>query len=96
MLPADHLLASNIFNSVEDANRRAINYMSFDALTGRNRRVNINYLIENNTHRIDKILKATRGLGESICCYQADNEQIESGIVIDKIKKLAIIKDLKI
>ena len=47
-----------------------------------------NYLIENNTQRIDKILKATRGLGESIYCYKADNEQIESGLVIDKIQNL--------
>ncbi|XHU96306.1 MAG: DNA helicase PcrA [cyanobacterium endosymbiont of Rhopalodia gibba] len=47
-----------------------------------------NYLIKNNTQRIDKILKATRGLGEYIYCYQADNEQIESKIVIDQIKNL--------
>ncbi|YAI82462.1 MAG: DNA helicase PcrA [cyanobacterium endosymbiont of Rhopalodia sterrenbergii] len=47
-----------------------------------------NYLIKNNTQRIDKILKATRGLGEYIYCYKADNEQIESKIVIDKIKNL--------
>ncbi|BBA79922.1 ATP-dependent DNA helicase [cyanobacterium endosymbiont of Rhopalodia gibberula] len=47
-----------------------------------------NYLIENNTQRIDKILKATRGLGEYIYCYKADNEQIESKIVIDKIQNL--------
>ncbi|MGP0128167.1 MAG: DNA helicase PcrA [cyanobacterium endosymbiont of Rhopalodia musculus] len=47
-----------------------------------------NYLIENNTQRIDKILKATRGLGEYIYCYKADNEQIESKLVIDKIQNL--------
>ncbi|XLQ11962.1 MAG: DNA helicase PcrA [cyanobacterium endosymbiont of Epithemia adnata isolate EadnSB Bon19] len=47
-----------------------------------------NYLIKNNTQRIDKTLKATRGLGEYIYCYQADNEQIESKIVINKIKTL--------
>jgi DNA helicase II / ATP-dependent DNA helicase PcrA len=47
-----------------------------------------NYLIKNNTQRIDKTLKATRGLGEYIYCYQADNEQIESKIVINKIKNL--------
>ncbi len=47
-----------------------------------------NYLIENNTQRIDKILKATRGLGESIYCYKADNEQIESELVIEQIQNI--------
>ncbi|WP_267383942.1 DNA helicase PcrA [Cyanobacterium sp. uoEpiScrs1] len=47
-----------------------------------------NCLIENNTQRIDKSLKATRGVGESIYCYKADNEQIESKLVINKIKNL--------
>ena len=47
-----------------------------------------NYLIENNTQRIDKVLKATRGLGEHIYCYKADNEQIESKLVIEQIQNL--------
>ncbi len=47
-----------------------------------------NYLIENNTQRIDKILKATRGIGESIYCFKADNEQIEAEFTIDKMRDL--------
>lgn len=46
-----------------------------------------NKLIENNTQRIDKVLKATRGIGESIFCYRADNEEIEAEFVINKIKE---------
>ncbi|MGB5974314.1 MAG: UvrD-helicase domain-containing protein, partial [Nodosilinea sp.] len=33
-----------------------------------------NHLIENNTERIDKVLRATRGECESIYCYRADDE----------------------
>jgi DNA helicase-2/ATP-dependent DNA helicase PcrA len=47
-----------------------------------------NHLIENNTQRIDKILKPTRGLGEQIYCYKADNEQTEAEFTINKIKHL--------
>ncbi|GFE71340.1 DNA helicase PcrA [Chroococcus sp. FPU101] len=47
-----------------------------------------NKLIENNTQRIEKILKATRGLGDTIFCYRADNEEIEAEFVINKIKQL--------
>jgi DNA helicase II / ATP-dependent DNA helicase PcrA len=47
-----------------------------------------NHLIENNTQRIDKILKPTRGYGEEIYCYKADNEQIEAEFVINKIREL--------
>ncbi|PSF38941.1 DNA helicase PcrA [Aphanothece hegewaldii CCALA 016] len=46
-----------------------------------------NKLIENNTQRIDKILKATRGIGDTIFCYRADNEEIEAEFVINKIKE---------
>ena len=33
-----------------------------------------NELIENNTQRIDKVLKPTRGAGDLIYCHRADNE----------------------
>lgn len=44
-----------------------------------------NHLIENNTERIDKILKPTRTAGEEIYCYKADDEIQEARFVIDKI-----------
>jgi DNA helicase-2/ATP-dependent DNA helicase PcrA len=47
-----------------------------------------NQLIENNTQRIDKVLKPTRGFGENIYCHKADNEQLEAEFVINKIKQL--------
>ncbi|ACK69965.1 ATP-dependent DNA helicase PcrA [Gloeothece citriformis PCC 7424] len=47
-----------------------------------------NQLIENNTQRIDKILKATRSIGEDIYCYKADDERDEAGFVVSKIKQL--------
>lgn len=47
-----------------------------------------NHLIEYNTQRIDKVLKATRGEGEQIYCYQAHNEQAEANFVIKQISKL--------
>ncbi|AFY76629.1 ATP-dependent DNA helicase PcrA [Pleurocapsa sp. PCC 7327] len=47
-----------------------------------------NSLIENNTQRIEKVLKPTRGLGEQIYCYKADNEQAEAEFVINKLKHL--------
>ncbi|HAC63011.1 MAG TPA: DNA helicase PcrA [Cyanothece sp. UBA12306] len=47
-----------------------------------------NDLIKNNSQRIDKVLKPTRGLGESIYCYQAENEKIESELVIEQMQKL--------
>lgn len=47
-----------------------------------------NHLIENNTQRIDKILKPTRECGEQIYCYKADNEQVEADFVINKAKEL--------
>lgn len=48
-----------------------------------------NQLIENNTQRIDKVLKPTRSFGELIYFYKADNEQTESNFVINKIRELA-------
>ncbi|MGK7897237.1 MAG: 3'-5' exonuclease, partial [Xenococcus sp. (in: cyanobacteria)] len=47
-----------------------------------------NQLIENNSQRIDKILLPTRGEGEEIYCYKADNERIEADFVIGKIQEL--------
>ncbi len=47
-----------------------------------------NELIENNTQRIDKILKATREPGEDIYCHKADEEMAEAAFVIDQIRTL--------
>ncbi len=47
-----------------------------------------NELIENNTQRIDKILKPTRGSGEQIYCHKADNEMEEAEFVIGQIRNL--------
>ncbi|TAF08874.1 MAG: DNA helicase PcrA [Nostocales cyanobacterium] len=47
-----------------------------------------NELIENNTQRIDKILKATRDPGEEIYCYKADDEIAEADFVINQIRTL--------
>jgi DNA helicase II / ATP-dependent DNA helicase PcrA len=48
-----------------------------------------NKLIENNTQRIEKILRATRGAGEQIYCYKADDEIAEAEFVINQIRSLA-------
>ncbi len=47
-----------------------------------------NELIENNTQRIDKVLKPTRGAGEQIYCHKADNELEEADFVIRQIQTL--------
>ncbi|MEA5503202.1 DNA helicase PcrA [Halotia wernerae UHCC 0503] len=47
-----------------------------------------NELIENNTQRIDKVLKPTRGVGEQIYCHKADNELEEADFVINQIQTL--------
>ena len=47
-----------------------------------------NHLIENNTQRIDKILKATRGAGEEIFSHKADDEIAEADFVINQIRSL--------
>lgn len=47
-----------------------------------------NELIENNTQRIDKVLKPTRGAGEQIYLYKADDEIAESQFVINQIRNL--------
>jgi DNA helicase II / ATP-dependent DNA helicase PcrA len=46
-----------------------------------------NELIQNNTQRIDKILKATRSAGEPIFLYQADNELAEADFVLNKVEE---------
>lgn len=47
-----------------------------------------NQLIENNSQRIDKILRPTRGEGEEIYCYKAEDERIEADFVISKMQEL--------
>jgi DNA helicase II / ATP-dependent DNA helicase PcrA len=46
-----------------------------------------NELIQNNTQRIDKVLKATRSAGEPIFLYQADNELSEADFVLNKVEE---------
>lgn len=47
-----------------------------------------NELIENNTERIDKILKPTRGQGDPVYCYRAQDEIEEAEFVIQQIRRL--------
>jgi DNA helicase II / ATP-dependent DNA helicase PcrA len=47
-----------------------------------------NHLIENNTERIDKVLRPTRGEGESIYIYRAEDETAEADFVISQIRNL--------
>ncbi|MBF2056569.1 MAG: DNA helicase PcrA [Cyanobacterium sp. T60_A2020_053] len=47
-----------------------------------------NHLIENNSQRIDKVLKATRDTGDSIYCYRGDNEREEASFVVRNIETL--------
>jgi DNA helicase-2/ATP-dependent DNA helicase PcrA len=47
-----------------------------------------NQLINNNTQRIDKVLRATRGAGEEIYCYKAENEVDEAEFVVNQIRNL--------
>jgi DNA helicase-2/ATP-dependent DNA helicase PcrA len=47
-----------------------------------------NALIENNSQRIDKVLRATREIGEQIYIYKADDEQHEAKFVINQLKKM--------
>ncbi|HEY9846922.1 MAG TPA: UvrD-helicase domain-containing protein, partial [Candidatus Caenarcaniphilales bacterium] len=47
-----------------------------------------NYLIENNTERIDKVLKPTRGAGEATYCHRADHELQEAEFVVNQIRSL--------
>ena len=47
-----------------------------------------NYLISHNSQRIDKVLKPTRGVGEQIYLYKADEEQEEARFVVNQIKQI--------
>ena len=47
-----------------------------------------NHLIENNTERIDKILKPTRGEGPPVFCHRADDEIAEAEFVVQQIRTL--------
>lgn len=47
-----------------------------------------NYLIENNTQRIDKVLRPTRGVGEQIYVHKADDEVEEAQFVVNQIRRM--------
>lgn len=47
-----------------------------------------NHLIDHNTQRIDKVLKATRGVGEQIYCHKADDEVEEAQFVFSKLNQM--------
>ncbi|MEB3211058.1 MAG: 3'-5' exonuclease, partial [Leptolyngbyaceae bacterium] len=47
-----------------------------------------NELIENNTERIDKVLRPTRGSGETVYCYRADDEVAEAQFVVGTLRSL--------
>ena len=47
-----------------------------------------NHLISHNSQRIDKVLKPTRGVGEQIYLYKADEEQEEARFVVNQIKQI--------
>jgi len=47
-----------------------------------------NILIEKNSERIDKVLKPTRGYGEEIYCYKAENEIEEARFIRNQILNL--------
>jgi DNA helicase-2/ATP-dependent DNA helicase PcrA len=47
-----------------------------------------NELIENNTERIDKVLRATRGEGDAIFLFRADDETHEAQFVVGKIRQM--------
>ncbi|MEL7512328.1 MAG: DNA helicase PcrA, partial [Cyanobacteria bacterium J06554_3] len=49
-----------------------------------------NHLIDNNTERIDKVLRATRGEGDAIMCHRADNETMEAEYVVGQIRALEL------
>lgn len=47
-----------------------------------------NHLIAHNSQRIDKVLKPTRGVGEQIYLYKADEEQEEARFVVQQIQQI--------
>ncbi|MDY6940028.1 MAG: DNA helicase PcrA [Cyanobacteriota bacterium] len=48
-----------------------------------------NYLIEQNTERIDKVLRPTRGWGEPIFCQQLEDDRQEADFVVKQIRDIA-------
>ena len=48
-----------------------------------------NSIIENNKERVDKILRSTKGSGEKIVLYEAQDEADEADFIAAKIKQLA-------
>jgi DNA helicase II / ATP-dependent DNA helicase PcrA len=49
-----------------------------------------NELIENNTERIDKVLRPTRGTGEAIFCYRAEDEISEASFVVHQLRQMEL------
>lgn len=47
-----------------------------------------NRLIEHNTQRIEKVLRATRGWGEDIYCYRGEDELDEADFVLNQIENI--------
>lgn len=47
-----------------------------------------NHLIAHNSQRIDKVLKPTRGVGEQIYLYKADEEQEEARFVVKQMQQI--------
>ncbi len=47
-----------------------------------------NHIIQNNTERIDKVLRPTRSSGEPIMCYRADDEAVEADYVVQQMRNL--------
>ncbi len=47
-----------------------------------------NELISNNTQRIDKVLKPTRGAGEQIYLYKAEDEIAEAQFVVNQLRSI--------
>jgi DNA helicase II / ATP-dependent DNA helicase PcrA len=47
-----------------------------------------NQLIDNNTQRIDKVLRPTRDFGEPVHCHRAEDEIQEAEFVVDQIRSL--------
>jgi DNA helicase-2/ATP-dependent DNA helicase PcrA len=44
-----------------------------------------NSVIENNTERLPKVLKSTKGVGQRIYCYEAPDDREEAHFVLDKL-----------
>jgi DNA helicase-2/ATP-dependent DNA helicase PcrA len=59
------------------------NYRSTQAILGL-----ANHLIEHNSERIEKTLRATREQGDPAVCFKADNEQFEADFVVTRIRQM--------